>query len=130
MTNSILIGKVIYSKLISNQLIADIVNDRVFPVIAEQTTTFPFIIYYRVSISNNLYNKDGSVEDNVVYSITVVSTNYNESAELANEIRKIFDKKQITNDIMRITDSRLIEIDESYEDNSYVQKLTFSCTVN
>lgn len=130
MTNSILIGKVIYSKLISNQLITDIVNDRVFPVIAEQTTTFPFIIYYRVSISNNLYNKDGSVEDNVVYSITVVSTNYNESAELANEIRKIFDKKQITNDIMRITDSRLIEIDESYEDNSYVQKLTFSCTVN
>jgi len=130
MTNSILIGKVIYSKLISNQLIADIVNDRVFPVIAEQTTTFPFIIYYRVSISNNLYNKDGSVEDTVVYSITVVSTNYNESAELANEIRKIFDKKQITNDIMRITDSRLIEIDESYEDNSYVQKLTFSCTVN
>lgn len=130
MTNSILIGKVIYSKLISNQLIADIVKDRVFPVIAEQTTTFPFIIYYRVSISNNLYNKDGSVEDTVVYSITVVSTNYNESAELANEIRKIFDKKQITNDIMRITDSRLIEIDESYEDNSYVQKLTFSCTVN
>ena len=130
MTNSILIGKVIYSKLISNQLIADIVNDRVFPVIAEQTTTFPFIIYYRVSISNNLYNKDGSVEDTVVFSITVVSTNYNESAELANEIRKIFDKKQITNDIMRITDSRLIEIDESYEDNSYVQKLTFSCTVN
>jgi len=130
MTNSILIGKVIYSKLISNQLIADIVNDRVFPVIAEQTTTFPFIIYYRVSISNNLYNKDGSVEDTVVYSITVVSTNYNESAELANEIRKIFDKKQITNDIMRITDSRLIEIDESYEDNSYIQKLTFSCTVN
>lgn len=130
MTNSILIGKVIYSKLISNQVIADIVDDRVFPVIAEQTTTFPFIIYYRVSISNNLYNKDGSVEDTVVYSITVVSTNYNESAELANEIRKIFDKKQITNDIMRITDSRLIEIDESYEDNSYVQKLTFSCTVN
>ena len=130
MTNSILIGKVIYSKLISNQLIADIVNDRVFPVIAEQTTTFPFIIYYRVSISNNLYNKDGSVEDTVVFSITVVSTNYNESAELANEIRKIFDKKQITNDIMRITDSRLIEIDESYEDNSYIQKLTFSCTVN
>ena len=130
MINSIQIGKVIYSKLSENEIIQDVVADRIYPVIAEQTTNYPFIIYYRNSIVNTIFNKDGSVEDDVSFTVTVVSTKYNESADLANEIRKIFEKKQIPNNLMRITNSRLIAIDESYEDNAYVQRLTFSCTVN
>lgn len=130
MINSIQIGKVIYNKLSENEIIHNVVADRIYPVIAEQTTNYPFIIYYRNSIVNTSFNKDGSVEDDVSFSITVVSTKYNESADLANEIRKIFEKKQIPNNLMRITNSRLIAIDESYEDNAYVQRLTFSCTVN
>lgn len=130
MINSIQIGKVIYSKLSENEIIQNVVADRIYPVIAEQTTNYPFIIYYRNSIVNTIFNKDGSVEDDVSFSITVVSTKYNESADLANEIRKIFEKIQIPNNLMRITNSRLIAIDESYEDNAYVQRLTFSCTVN
>lgn len=130
MINSIQIGKVIYNKLSENEIIQNVVADRIYPVIAEQTTNYPFIIYYRNSIVNTIFNKDGSVEDDVSFSITVVSTKYNESADLANEIRKIFEKKQIANNLMRITNSRLIAIDESYEDNAYVQRLTFSCTVN
>ena len=130
MIYSIQIGKVIYSKLSENEIIQNVVADRIYPVIAEQTTNYPFIIYYRNSIVNTIFNKDGSVEDDVSFSITVVSTKYNESADLANEIREIFEKKQIPNNLMRITNSRLIAIDESYEDNAYVQRLTFSCTVN
>ena len=130
MINSIQIGKVIYSKLSENEIIQNVVADRIYPVIAEQTTNYPFIIYYRNSIVNTIFNKDGSVEDDVSFTVTVVSTKYNESADLANEIRKIFEKKQIPNNLMRITNSRLIAIDESYEDNAYVQRLTFSCTVN
>lgn len=130
MIDSILIGKVIYSKLSENQTIQEVIADRIYPVIAEQTTNYPFIIYYRNSVVNTMFNKDGSVEDNVDFTVTVVSTKYNESADLANEIRKIFEKREIPNNVIRITNSRLIGIDESYEDNAYVQSLTFSCTVN
>lgn len=130
MTNSILIGKVIYNKLSENQTIQEVIADRIYPVIAEQTTNYPFIIYYRNSVVNTIFNKDGSVEDNVEFTVTVVSTKYNESADLANEIRKIFEKREILNNVIRITNSRLNGIAESYEDNAYVQSLTFSCTVN
>ena len=130
MINSILIGKVIYSKLSENQTIQEVIADRIYPVIAEQTTNYPFIIYYRNSVVNTIFNKDGSVEDNVEFTVTVVSTKYNESADLANEIRKIFEKREILNNVIRITNSRLNGIAESYEDNAYVQSLTFSCTVN
>lgn len=130
MTNSILIGKVIYSKLSENQTIQEVIADRIYPVIAEQTTNYPFIIYYRNSVVNTIFNKDGSVEDNVEFTVTVVSTKYNESADLANEIRKIFEKREILNNVIRITNCRLNGIAESYEDNAYVQSLTFSCTVN
>lgn len=130
MIDSILIGKVIYSKLFENQTIQEVIADRIYPVIAEQTTNYPFIIYYRNSVVNTIFNKDGSVEDNVEFTVTVVSTKYNESADLANEIRKIFEKREILNNVIRITNSRLNGIAESYEDNAYVQSLTFSCTVN
>lgn len=130
MINSILIGKVIYNKLSENQTIQEVIADRIYPVIAEQTTNYPFIIYYRNSVVNTIFNKDGSVEDNVEFTVTVVSTKYNESADLANEIRKIFEKREILNNVIRITNSRLNGIAESYEDNAYVQSLTFSCTVN
>lgn len=93
MIDSILIGKVIYSKLFENQTIQEVIADRIYPVIAEQTTNYPFIIYYRNSVVNTIFNKDGSVEDNVEFTVTVVSTKYNESADLANEIRKIFEKR-------------------------------------
>ena len=92
MINSIQIGKVIYSKLSENEIIQNVVADRIYPVIAEQTTNYPFIIYYRNSIVNTIFNKDGSVEDDVSFSITVVSTKYNESADFSpgNHLRRCF----------------------------------------
>lgn len=130
MTNSILIGKVIYSKLNENEELNKIVNNKIFPLIAEQTTTYPFVIYYRTNVSSVMSNKDGFNEDKVFFSVVGVSQEYTESLEIANLIRKVLEKKKIVSDSMVISDCKITGIDESYEDNSYVQRLNFECTVN
>lgn len=129
MVNSIFIGKVIYSELIKNQNLTKFVDNRIFPLIAEQTTNYPFVIYYRDSIVNKTFTKDGYCQDTVNFSVNCVATDYSEVLEIANEVRKTLEKQKIVNEYMTIFNCRINTIDESFTDNAYVQMLSFTCTV-
>lgn len=130
MVNSILIGKVLYQKLKENKNLTKLVGEKIFPLIAEQTTTYPFCIYYRTNITSIISNKDGLNEDSVSFTLVAGSTSYSQSLEIANELRRSLESKRIISEDMIITDSHITGIDESYEDNAYVQRLNFECTVN
>ena len=130
MVNSILIGKVIYNKLATNSDITDIVGNKIFPLIAEQTTNYPFIVYYRTNIISLISNKDGFNEDSVNFTVSCVSADYSESIDLANNVRKSLEKRKIDTNDMILNNVHLIGIDESFEDNAYVQRLNFECTIN
>ena len=130
MTNSILIGKTIYNKIMEDEEIQSFVSGRVYPLIAEQTSSFPFIIYWRNSIQSSNYTKDGFNEDSVEFTVVVVSENYTQSLMIANRLRKILEVRKITGEDMVIADIKMVDIDESWSENSYVQTLNFTCNVN
>ena len=123
MVNSILIGKTIYKLLTESDELKKYVGNKIYPLIADDGVTFPFVIYYRTSISNTS-NKDGYFEDEVSFTILTVSNKYIESLEIANIIRAIFEKKKLGTDIYSC---RLDDVDEDYRDNAYIQQLYFSC---
>lgn len=61
--NSILIGKLIYKLLSTNDELAALVSPKkVFPLVANPETTYPFIVYSRTSLSVE-YCKDGIIEN-------------------------------------------------------------------
>lgn len=126
MVNSILIGKTIYKLLSESEELKQYVGDKVYPLIADEDVTFPFIVYYRTQIRSNGC-KDGYYEDDVSFTIIVVSNNYLQSLEIANVVRKIFEKKRLTEDITYCT---VDDIDEDYRENAYVQQIYFSCKMN
>ena len=126
MTNSILIGKVIYGRLKD----IDQLEGRIYPVIAEQSTRYPFSVYYRTGLESVNYTKDGYGEDSVNFTIAVVADKYFLSCDIANEIRKALESQRMLADDMIISNVRLLGVDESYEDNAYVQRLNFECKVN
>ena len=65
MDNSILIGKYIYKLLTEDEVLAKIVTPKkIFPLVANAETTYPFIVYSRTGL-NVEYCKDGIVEDTV-----------------------------------------------------------------
>lgn len=125
MIDSVLIGKVIYKLLSSNDQLKQYVNKKIYPLIADNDVTYPFIIFYRTSITNN-HCKDGYYEDEVSFSVMVVSNKYMESLEIANIVRSIFEKKRLTDEI---TDCILQDVDEDYRDNAYIQQLYFQCKI-
>lgn len=126
MVNSILIGKTIYKLLTDSDELKKYVDNKIYPLIADDGVTFPFIIYYRTSIRNNIC-KDGYYEDEVSFSIIAVSNSYIQSLEIANIVRSIFEKDKLTDTIYNVT---VEDIDEDYRDNAYVQQLDFNCKIS
>ena len=129
MTNSILIGITIYEKLSNSTKLKKYVDDRIYPLIASNNDVFPFIVFFRDDIKS-LSCKDGYYEDEVNFTVVVVSNKYMESLEIANEVRTILEKKKHIGNNIIITDTQIEGVDEVWEENSYVQKLHFSCKIN
>ena len=125
MVNSILIGKTIFKLLSNSAELKKYVDKKIYPLIADDGVTYPFIIYYRTSI-RNIVCKDGYYEDEVGFSILVVSNSYIESLEIANIVRSIFEKNKLTDTIYNC---KVEDIDEDYNNNAYIQEIDFTCKV-
>lgn len=64
---------------------------KVFPLVANADTTFPFVVYSRTGLSVE-YCKDGTIENEVEIQVLAVSDNYVTSLEIANHIRRILEQ--------------------------------------
>lgn len=129
MTNSILLGKSIYKLLSASPELKTYVDSKIFPLIADNDVSFPFITYSRDSIYPSSSTKDGYHEDTCTFSILIVSQEYLTSLEIANICRGIFEKRKIESEGLILSDVLLSSISEEYQDNSYVQSLSFQCKV-
>lgn len=122
MKSSIEIGKYIRNKMINSDKLRKYVDNKIFPMIADEETTFPFIAYSRDTITQD-YVKGMGVLDNVEVSIKIVSLDYSESCEIASIVEELFNLKKDEN--YKIQDSRIIDITENYYENAYIQTLNF-----
>lgn len=129
MTNSIFISKVLYKVLSDDIVLKEHVDNRIYPLIAENDAKFPFITFSRDSITTNTC-KDGYFEDAVTFSVLVASVNYISSLDIANRIREILEKRKLQLQDIMLHNIRLTSIEESYTDNAYIQNLSFECVVN
>lgn len=113
--------KSIYKLLVANEDLVAIVKNRMFPLIANEDTVFPFIVYQRDSIYAE-YTKDGRYCDNINISINIAATTYNQSIEIAELVRIAIEGKRIDN----INTIRLISVNEDYLEDTYIQNLQFN----
>lgn len=113
--------KSIYKLLVANEDLVAIVDNKMFPLIANENTTFPFIVYQRDSIYTE-YTKDGKYCDNINISINIAATTYNQSIEIAELVRTAIEGKRIDN----INTIRLISMNEDYLEDTYIQNLQFN----
>ena len=113
------IGKEIKSLLLNNSDLTDLIGNKVFPLVANVGTQFPFIVYRRTSYQS-ASNKD--LEDEIVFiEITVVTTKYEDSVNIADLVADTLNRK--TTSI--IDDIQITDISEAFIDDNYVQKLNF-----
>lgn len=121
MINSLNIGKVIYDKLHS-------ITNNIYPLVAENGTNYPFIIYTRDTL-NSTYCKDGCYEDSVGVSIKIATATYYGGVDIAQQVREKLTFNGYKTDGMELY-SQLDNASEDYVDNTYLQILNFTITIN
>lgn len=119
MIDSLNIGKAIYTIL---QTSIDI-DKKIYPLIADEGTTFPFIIYKRTGLTPES-TKDNTNE-NVSVEINIASSNYSESIDLAIKVRKALEHKKGTYSDIAIEDIVIDDATEDYIEDTFIQTLTF-----
>ena len=131
MIQSILVPKIVYKALLNNEELAKYIDNRVFPLIAELGTQFPYLAFSKTYITPT-YTKDFYTEDTVGVEIVVAATDYLESLEIANIVRSIFECKKLRTEDLNISQITFDSITEGYDDlaNAFVQRLSFNFKVN
>jgi len=121
---SIKVGKEIYSLLNGNADLTALVSNKIYPIIVEKDTTYPFIVYKRSSIIPT-YTKDFHLNDEVIVDIVCVSNSYTESINVAGLVRNTLEDKRIQG----IQSIKLDSADEDFIDDAYVQTLSFNLKI-
>ena len=122
---SLEVGKEIYSILSKNKSLTDKVGNKIYPIIVEKDTNYPFIVYKRSNVIPD-YTKDYHFKDYVIVDIICVSNHYVESVEIATLVRESLEDKRIGD----INSIRLESADEDFIDDAYIQTLSFNLTIN
>lgn len=111
------IGKELKTILTSDEELTSYVENKIFPIVANAGTTFPFIVYRRSGYRPQS-NKD--YEDEIVsIDIAVLSDKYEESVDVANATADALLGKET--DI--INDIRISNINEDFAEDTYIQNI-------
>ena len=108
---------------ISNLLRTDsdvlaLVSTRVYPVVAKDSTAFPFIIY-DVESESPTQDKDGvSTLDEDFVTVSAYSKTYSEAADLARKIRTALDRKTGTYGGIKVQSIQYNGYNDLFDDNA------------
>ena len=109
------IGKEINRILKDNNLLK--VQGKIFPLVANPNTTFPFLVYRRIGYQPRS-NKDYRGEI-VVMELIIATETYNEGVDIANSVCDILQGRETD----MIEDIQLVNISEIYLQDTYLQSL-------
>ena len=130
MIHSIKIGKLIYARLSQDQSLTALIGDnKIFPIVAENETKFPFVTYVRTGISPAAQTKDGRIEDVVTFQVSVCSDSYNEALDVADKVRELLEIKKISSTDLAMIETYMTGITEMYDTNTYIQQMQFTTRV-
>lgn len=122
------IGKFIKQTLLSSEKISSqvkVINTWVAP----NETNFPYIIFYRTSVTPH-YTKDGYTYSDVSFDIDVIHNNYDKSVELAQDVIQRLNLLSYYEGDVKVRDLKVTNISESFQYDSFVQKLSFTAQAN
>lgn len=111
------IGETIYNILSTDTDVTALVGNKIYPIVADVNTSFPFIVYRKSSYTPS-YTKDGISSKSATVEIVIASNTYNLGADIAEKVFKAIsaaDKK-----------FRLVTNSDDYSEDTFIQYLTFN----
>ena len=129
MDNSILVSKYIRRFLVENEEVQGLIDvNKIFPLIANADTTFPFIVFQRSNLMP-IYTKDILTENQITMVIIVVSNDYIQSLDLANAVRHALEGNIYRDNDIVISAMKMESITEETLEDDYIQRMVFTFNV-
>ena len=129
MDNSILVSKYIRRFLVENEEEQGLIDvNKIFPLIANADTTFPFIVFQRSNLMP-IYTKDILTENQITMVIIVVSNDYIQSLDLANAVRHALEGNIYRDNDIVISAMKMESITEETLEDAYIQRMVFTFNV-
>ena len=126
MDNSILVSKYIRRFLVENEEVQGLIDvNKIFPLIANADTTFPFIVFQRSNLMP-IYTKDILTENQITMVIIVVSNDYIQSLDLANAVRHALEGNIYRDNDIVISAMKMESITEETLEDAYIQRMVFT----
>ena len=121
-------GLLIREILLDNQDVSAITN-HIFPIVTDKAD-LPYILYKRSGISHTC-NKGRSDNDTIQMDVICFTTTYAESIDLAEAVRAALDGiEAVSNDkSLRLRSCNLVDGSEGWQDDAYMQSLTFEVKI-
>lgn len=117
-------GAIIRAVLLEDAEVAARTN-KVFPV-ATDSAELPYILYRRTSLSPNPQKSGQPGADEIQIEVICFTKRYGVGVELAEAVRGALDQITAEHDGMRLRSCYLIDSEEAYQDDAFVQQLVFS----
>lgn len=121
-------GKIIYSVLNGSEELKSRVN-KIFPVVASVDAELPYIRYCRTGQSANPQKTGQPGSDTAVIVVECYTAQYLEGVELAEIVRSLLDFKQGSVGDMRMRSCTMVDSAESWENDAFIQELTFQVKI-
>lgn len=116
-------GEIIRAILLEDPEVASRTK-KIFPV-ATDKAELPYILYRRSSLSANPQKGGQPGSDEIQIEIICFTERYGEGVELAEAVRGALDFVTSEHNGLRLRSCYLIDSEEAYQDDAYVQQLVF-----
>ena len=87
-----MIGKALYGKLSATSAVTALVSTRIFPDMATQDATYPFIVYTNDATQPTDVKDSTSPLDVVTMSVMIYSNSYSQAQDIAAAVRTALDR--------------------------------------
>ena len=120
------IGSAIRALLVSDQDLQEAIEGRVYPLVAEENATFPFLCYGLLGVRPD-ETKDGKYAfgDTATVGVLVATETYKESVDLSILVRSVLTKFEGVVSDYHISSITLSDATDDYSDGAFYRNLTF-----
>lgn len=124
---SLELGRIIKNILSQDTLLSKQIGTKIYPLVADKGTNFPFIVYRRDGVTPSS-NKDSLVYDVTVrMSLIIASSDYKQGLDLLS--RTIDTLLQELPKETDCTDIEILDTSEEYRDDTFLQLLSIGINI-
>ena len=116
-------GAIIRAVLLESPEVASRTN-KIFPVVTD-SATLPYILYRRAALEPKLQKSGQPGADEIQIEVICFAERYSESVELAEAVRAALDMVDAKHEGMHLRSCYLLDSEELFQDDAYVQHLVF-----